>query len=344
MEDLHNASFTSIENSDMKKSSKKKTNPDEPNNVILNLVNSYVQSLHLQGVMNLPLSSTKSSEKDKNKRGKELKPDETETGISISNGDIHNSSESSKKSKKRKDSKVSSLVDEIRASDIPDNNETTNIESMAKRRRKKDLKINVSTSKSSSVEDGGVANRSGGTNGSLPFSLMSNFSTSLLGSPVDKQGLYNSDMFSILGETPIDKTGSFEPLISSSGSKQALITATGGSYSSIGFDFDEVTKHFPSPRPGEALGASPNRWSGVSAGSFGVGMFEFPLRSNGNSDSKTGGITLMDNTVDASAADIHAKKFKRVSSKKQSNSTSATNLSDMSSGNDDPLSSPSLRL
>lgn len=34
------------------------------------------------------------------------------------------------------------------------------------------------------------------------------------------------------------------------------------------FDFDEVTQHFPSPRAGEKLGSSPNRWSTGSLNSF----------------------------------------------------------------------------
>ena len=43
-----------------------------------------------------------------------------------------------------------------------------------------------------------------------------------------------------------------------------------------GFDFDEIVSHFPSPRPGDSLGASPHRWSGESTGSVGSNIFTFP--------------------------------------------------------------------
>ena len=67
-----------------------------------------------------------------------------------------------------------------------------------------------------------------------------------------------------------------------------------------GFDFDEIVSHFPSPRPGDTLGASPHRWSGDSTGSMGSNIFTFPesvvnnanrLSSSGEKLIPGGGIT-----------------------------------------------------
>lgn len=56
-----------------------------------------------------------------------------------------------------------------------------------------------------------------------------------------------------------------------------------------GFDFDEVVSHFPSPRPGDSLGASPHRWSNDSTTSMGSSIFTFPdSTSNSNRDSGVG--------------------------------------------------------
>ena len=56
-----------------------------------------------------------------------------------------------------------------------------------------------------------------------------------------------------------------------------------------GFDFDEIVSHFPSPRPGDSLGASPHRWSNDSTTSIGSSIFTFPdSTTNSNRDSGVG--------------------------------------------------------
>ena len=59
---------------------------------------------------------------------------------------------------------------------------------------------------------------------------------------------------------------------------------TTGSTDSLRFDFDEVVRHFPSPRIGQS-GSSPHRWSGGSASSTGsVGSFFFPDSTRNSMD------------------------------------------------------------
>ncbi len=59
---------------------------------------------------------------------------------------------------------------------------------------------------------------------------------------------------------------------------------TAGSTDSLRFDFDEVVRHFPSPRIGQS-GSSPHRWSGGSASSTGsVGSFFFPDSTRNSMD------------------------------------------------------------
>jgi hypothetical protein len=219
-------------------------------------------------------------------------------------------------------------------------------DSIMKRRRKTDLKIAVDTSKLKSNHDIHPTDttptqkqqtyRTRSTSHTSlppqpPLSLISNFSAGVIESPssVEKHVMFGSDMFSALVDTPTARYG-----------VRPLVSVGNGSY-----DFDEVTRHFPSPRPGEALGASPNRWgSAQSAGSFGLGMgvFNFPVdatASSSSSSTSTAGIALHQNrpasqadgppSVDVGAADIHAKKFKRVL-KRDSHASSISNISDQS--------------
>ena len=59
---------------------------------------------------------------------------------------------------------------------------------------------------------------------------------------------------------------------------------TAGSNDSLRFDFDEVVRHFPSPRIGQS-GSSPHRWSGGSASSTGsMGSFFFPDSTRNSMD------------------------------------------------------------
>ena len=242
----------------------------------------------------------------------------------------------------------------------------SNSESIMKRRRKQELKISVdSNSKSnsnnnnnSSIEDTpkqlnyrlrSTTNSNSNSNhnnllhsNNGPLSLISNFSDGVLESPlVEKQVMYGGDIFSALVDTP--HVHFDHNLPTSTRQKLQNGNITTGTNDTMKFDFDEVTKHFASPRAGDLLGNSPNRWSGnSSAGSLSMGgIFNFPStdrndrdRTNNNEQRQS----FENDNNDSAAAEIHAKKFKRVSNSSKRESYGSTNtlsnLSDFSGVSD----------
>lgn len=106
-----------------------------------------------------------------------------------------------------------------------------------------------------------------------------------------------------------------------------------------GFDFDEIVSHFPSPRPGDTLGASPHRWSGDSTGCAGSNIFIFPDGIGSGRNSGSGGKSAaLGNTSTRSSASIR-------SNASDNNLLSLSSTSSGSTGDslnfDGPLSSSS---
>lgn len=178
--------------------------------------------------------------------------------------------------------------------------------SIMKRRRNTDLKISIGASSNDSrgsdtPYQGYKMNRG---DAALPLSLASNFSGNLLESPLSG----GPNLLFPLGETPTNRVGlvHFDPLLS-----KPLASLNTGDPESMRFDFDEVVQHFPSPRPGETLGNSPNRWSAGSAGSgsstFGMGVFQFPGEGRGSL-----GSSGTEGSDSALMQDLHARKLKRL--------------------------------
>lgn len=107
---------------------------------------------------------------------------------------------------------------------------------------------------------------------------------------LDKHVMFG-DAFAHVIDTPGGKLAHFlDPPLSKA------LSSTLSSADSLRFDFDEVAQHFPSPRPGEHLGASPGRWGSVynmpgSTESVSGSVFTFD-RANvdvGSSDAAGGG-------------------------------------------------------
>lgn len=220
-------------------------------------------------------------------------------------------------------------------------------ESIMKRRKKSDLKITVDPSKqradisqelltADTPRQSSYRTRSTAHSNNVitqpPLSLISNFSAGAIESPLnDKSTIFGGDIFSAFVDTPSGMDSNrigMKPM------------------PSIGnYDFDEVTKHFPSPRTGDGFATSPNRWGAAqNAGSFGlgVGIFNFPPsgssnamnqnKPNGNMTVNTSGFSHSSMpeapSSDYGAADIHAKKFKRQTRREPI--SIATNASDLS--------------
>jgi len=103
-----------------------------------------------------------------------------------------------------------------------------------------------------------------------------------------------------------------------------------------GFDFDEIVSHFPSPRPGDTLGASPHRWSGESSASTGSNIFVFPEAVTSGRNSGSGGKS---STLSSLQVQTHAPAASTRSntSTRSSNSDNLLSLSSNSSSNGDSM-------
>ena len=81
------------------------------------------------------------------------------------------------------------------------------------------------------------------------------------------------------------------------------------------FDFDEIVAHFPSPRPGEALGNSPSRWTGGTSKSSGV--FKFPESTTSRGAGSAVKADILPGSGGDAAGDkqnAHFKKFRHAKS------------------------------
>lgn len=161
---------------------------------------------------------------------------------------------------------------------------------------------------------------------------------SILESPfgMDKHVMFG-DMFPGLlsADTPGRLMHLDPPLsvLSAAGSRPLSTMSNGDS---LRFDFDEVVQHFPSPRSGAQLGASPGRWcsgSTVSVGSSSIFTFPDGLYPKGVMEG--GGATGAADAASGqlSVKNIYAKKMRRAHKEDSGNRDDEASSSNTSSSN-----------